>query len=263
MADHVIESMKYLMTSCLTALAQMSMGQVLLRVLDRTLWIVEKSAQWSLPCHESPIEENGKSFHSMELVRPLPWVLFLPWLILLRLSRLTWNLGGVILGYPTIDPSDIVRYVQKTRRRLRTIKTNGIKTLRQKRIANNRPLSTTPDEKSATESTIVDQKRKYTQISSDDQESDESEEETLNSKIERLARENSFDDRDFQPGDSSETSESSQTDLEDEEKIISQHEVEGLLQENNALLDEYKLRSSNAILKTNSVKDTQTKADAN
>ncbi|XP_011310680.1 uncharacterized protein [Fopius arisanus] len=257
MADHVIESMKYLMTSCLTALAQMSMGQVLLRVLDRTLWIVEKSAQWSLPCHESPIEENGKSFHSMELVRPLPWVLFLPWLILLRLSRLTWNLGGVILGYPTIDPSDIVRYVQKTRRRLRTIKTNGIKTLRQKRIANNRPLSTTPDEKSATESTIVDQKRKYTQISSDDQESDESEEETLNSKIERLARENSFDDRDFQPGDSSETSESSQTDLEDEEKIISQHEVEGLLQENNALLDEYKLRSSNAILKTNSVKDTQ------
>lgn len=61
------------------------------------------------------------------------------------------------------------------------------------------PQSLTPDNKSSTESAIKgDQKRKYTQISSDEQETDESDAETLHTKIERLALENSFDDHDFE-----------------------------------------------------------------
>lgn len=140
MTDQVMDNAKYLLTSCLTTLAQMSLGQVFLRGIDRGFWIIEKSAQWSLPNHEVQTEENGKSFQSMELVRPLPWVLFLPGLIILRLLRFGWNLGAAVVGYPTMEPSDIVKYVQKTRRRLRMIKSNGVKTLRQKRGASNRPL---------------------------------------------------------------------------------------------------------------------------
>ncbi|XP_063976703.1 uncharacterized protein Jabba isoform X2 [Diachasmimorpha longicaudata] len=255
MAEGLIDNTKYLLTSCLTVLSQMSLGQVLLRVLDRGFWIIEKSAQWSLPYHESVTEENGKFFQSMELVRPLPWVLFLPGLILLRLFRLEWNVGALVFGYPTIEPSDIVKYVQKTRRRLRSIKANGIKTQRQKRGANSRPLSITSDEKSATESTItafrtIDQKRKYAQISSDDEETDESEEENLNSKIERLARESSIDDEDFEPEESSDNEKSSETDEEDEEEKISDHEVNDLIQENKKSLATHKFLFSNSIKHT-------------
>ncbi|XP_015118513.1 uncharacterized protein LOC107042131 isoform X2 [Diachasma alloeum] len=308
MAGQLIDNAKYLLTSCLTVLAQMSLGQVLLRALDRGFWIIEKSAQWSLPYHESVTEENGKFLQSMELVRPLPWVLFLPGLIVLRLCRFGWNLGAVIFGYPTIEPSDIVKYIQKIRRRLRTIKTNGIKTLRQKRVANHRPLekslqeanrsliksiqltlsslscldssksndsppptriqvsvnhemSVTSDEKSATESTIatfrtIDQKRKYAQISSDDQETDESEDENLNSKIERLARESSIHDEDFEPEESSDSTESSQTDLEDEDKNISQDEVEHLIQENEHLAIHQFVFSNSVRHSANDTQDT-------
>ncbi|XP_063976704.1 uncharacterized protein Jabba isoform X3 [Diachasmimorpha longicaudata] len=309
MAEGLIDNTKYLLTSCLTVLSQMSLGQVLLRVLDRGFWIIEKSAQWSLPYHESVTEENGKFFQSMELVRPLPWVLFLPGLILLRLFRLEWNVGALVFGYPTIEPSDIVKYVQKTRRRLRSIKANGIKTQRQKRGANSRPLETslqeanrsliksiqltlsslscldnsksnhsppptriqvsvnhemsiTSDEKSATESTItafrtIDQKRKYAQISSDDEETDESEEENLNSKIERLARESSIDDEDFEPEESSDNEKSSETDEEDEEEKISDHEVNDLIQENKKSLATHKFLFSNSIKHTDN--DSQMK----
>lgn len=73
---------------------------------------------------------------------------------------------------------------------------------------------TTPEEKSTTESTgspaHTEPKRKFSEMSSD-----ESEEETLQKKIERLAMEDSADDMDFNPADcSTESSSETEEDLE-------------------------------------------------
>lgn len=48
-------------------------------------------------------------FGKIELVRPLPWILFLPGLVILRIIRSGLNLGAFILGYPQIQPSVMVR----------------------------------------------------------------------------------------------------------------------------------------------------------
>ncbi|XP_018404962.1 PREDICTED: myb-like protein X isoform X3 [Cyphomyrmex costatus] len=54
----------------------------------------------------------------MELVRPLPWLLFLPSLIILRIIRVIVNIGASILSYPKITSSEMVKLVQKYRRYL-------------------------------------------------------------------------------------------------------------------------------------------------
>ncbi|XP_051174711.1 uncharacterized protein LOC127290278 isoform X2 [Leptopilina boulardi] len=110
--------------------AKIPLGQTTLKLIDRVLWVVEKSVQWSLPVQEASSDENGKTFGEVELVRPLPWILFLPGLILLRAVRIALNVGAFVCGYPLIQPSGIVKYVQKRRRQLRTIKNNGLKSMR-------------------------------------------------------------------------------------------------------------------------------------
>lgn len=54
------------------------------------------------------IEEDGKTFGKLELVRPLPWILFLPGLVVLRTIRVGINIGAFIVGYPQIQPTDMV-----------------------------------------------------------------------------------------------------------------------------------------------------------
>ena len=94
--------------------AQLSLGQMMIKFIDRFLWIIEKSAQWSLPIQsedEKKKKGNGTTIavNEPEIIRPLPWVLFLPTLIILRLVRVTLNIGATVLGYTEIEPSTAVR----------------------------------------------------------------------------------------------------------------------------------------------------------
>ncbi|XP_070171991.1 uncharacterized protein [Polyergus mexicanus] len=96
---------------------QTSLGQTALKLVDSFLWTVEKCAEWSLPAQEVE-DENGKS----EFVRPLPWILFLPSLVMLRTMRMTMNVGAFIIGYPLVTPRALVKFLQKSRTRLNDIK---------------------------------------------------------------------------------------------------------------------------------------------
>ncbi|XP_043288190.1 uncharacterized protein Jabba isoform X2 [Venturia canescens] len=269
------------------ATAQLSVGQAIFRLVDRFLWVMEKSFQWSLPSHELIAEENGKTFGKLELVRPLPWIFFLVVLINLRIFRMGLNIGSLILGYPRIEPAEMVRFLQKIRRRLRAIKSNGLKNIRLQtscskdndqnmnhakwrssqlirtiqmtlsslscldssklspsppptkiKVHINNEFPSTLEEQSTTESTTIneDPKRKYSELSSDYESSDDSEdEETIQTKIDRLAINDSTNDEDFNCADLSS--------LEDDEIVsssneseISETEIEDLRNEANLIL---------------------------
>ncbi|XP_026298848.1 uncharacterized protein LOC100576271 isoform X4 [Apis mellifera] len=209
--------------SVIMTVSQTSIGQALFKFIDSFLWVVEKSTQWSLPAHEIAAEENGKVFGRIELVRPLPWLLFLPGLVILRIIRCGLNVGAFILGYPRIRPSGMVKFVQKTRRRLRAINVKAIKARRRITCAK----IATPEEKSTTESVgspvLHEMKRKFSQIL-DDESSDGSDNETLRAKLERLAMENSTDDSDFNIADCS-TESSTGSSENDVDKEISFNET--------------------------------------
>ncbi|XP_029677430.1 uncharacterized protein LOC115244149 isoform X1 [Formica exsecta] len=96
---------------------QTSLGQTALKLVDNFLWTVEKCAEWSLPAQEVE-DENGKS----EFVRPLPWILFLPSLVMIRIIRMTMNVGAFVIGYPPVTPSVLVKFLQKSRMRLNDVK---------------------------------------------------------------------------------------------------------------------------------------------
>ncbi|XP_058797943.1 uncharacterized protein LOC131668102 isoform X2 [Phymastichus coffea] len=138
-----MDSVSKLVLTGIESAAQMSVGQAILRMVDKIMWVIEKSMQWSLPAPENVTEENGKSFGKPELVRPLPWIVFLPTILMLRVFRASINAVVVILGYPTVEPSDMIRVVQRGRRRLRTIKTSALKSIRQNQssVAQDRPMS--------------------------------------------------------------------------------------------------------------------------
>ncbi|XP_034946657.1 uncharacterized protein Jabba isoform X2 [Chelonus insularis] len=135
MFERIIESIGSISITSLEAISHLHVGQILLKGFDRCLGVIENTTQWSLPYHEISPEENGKSFNEIKLVRPLPWIFFLPSLLILRGFRLVWNIGACILGYPEIQPSDIVRCLQRVRQRLRAIRLNAGKKIRKTRPA--------------------------------------------------------------------------------------------------------------------------------
>ncbi|XP_052743914.1 uncharacterized protein LOC112058013 [Bicyclus anynana] len=100
-------------------------GQSALRYMDRALWIVEKSARWAVP---PPLDQDERP--QPELIRPLPWLLFFPLLILLRLSRESISLVNLALGKPPLRSADVVTYIQGKRRYLRTLKYQGNRMMR-------------------------------------------------------------------------------------------------------------------------------------
>lgn len=106
---------------------QSSLGQAVLRLLNNFLWTVEKCAEWSLPDHEFDLaeDENKEISEKSRLVRPLPWILFLPSLIILRIIRMTVNIGAFIIGYSQVTPSGLVKFLQTSRKQLNDIKNSG------------------------------------------------------------------------------------------------------------------------------------------
>ncbi|XP_050455986.1 uncharacterized protein LOC126853900 isoform X4 [Cataglyphis hispanica] len=177
---------------------QTSLGQTALKLVDNFLWTVEKCAEWSLPIQEVE-DENGKSSGKLEFVRPLPWILFLPSLVMLRTIRMTVNVGAFVIGYPQVTPSALVKFLQKSRMRLNDIKNSGTREKQDK-------ATSTSEEKSVTESTDNTEKQRnlinHSESEEDEELNDEDEdEETLEEKIDRLALESSDEDEDFDPAD--------------------------------------------------------------
>nr|XP_033333443.1 uncharacterized protein LOC117224548 isoform X6 [Megalopta genalis] len=122
--------------SMFLAVSRSFLGQPIFKTIDYCLNVVEKSTLWSLSAHEISAEEDGKIFGRIELLRPLPWILFLPGLIMLRIFRDGINVGAYILGYPRLEPIKMVKYVQKCRRRLRMLHLKASKSSRRRVTSN-------------------------------------------------------------------------------------------------------------------------------
>ncbi|XP_078042785.1 uncharacterized protein LOC144473095 isoform X2 [Augochlora pura] len=280
--------------SMFITVSQTFVGLPLFKAIDYFLNVVEKSTQWSLPAHEISAEENGKLFGKIELLRPLPWILFIPGLVILRVIRVGINVGAFIFGYPYVEPLKMVKFVQRCRRRLRTINLKAVKSSRRRPNANKDKLlvrsirltlstlfcfdssklspspppieicvtgldfntARSPDETSTTESagSPIPADRKR-KLS---QVSSDSESETTLTKLDKYASLNSEDDSDFNPVECSSQSSSSKSDDEREENI-SVSEVEDLVATNELFLD---WPASDALPRQKTTRDTETETAA-
>lgn len=122
-----------------------SIGQFVYKRIDNLLWTVEKTARWSLP-QNPPImtektatsekvspavagteesEDAGTNISGPPLIRPLPWWLFLPALIVLRLIRTVLSMGAKVIGRGPVLPTTMVGFLQNKRRKLRALKYRG------------------------------------------------------------------------------------------------------------------------------------------
>ncbi|XP_052860174.1 zinc finger protein rotund [Anopheles cruzii] len=116
-------------------------GQFAYKRVDNLLWTVEKTARWSLP-QSFPAEVGlaatrasapggddedlkASNISGPPLVRPLPWLLFLPALILLRMIRTTLSVATLAIGRGPVLPSAMVGFLQNKRRKLRALKYRG------------------------------------------------------------------------------------------------------------------------------------------
>lgn len=62
-----------------------------------------------------------------DLARPLPWILFLPLLVCLRLVKNAAELVAFLRGREPPRPLQVVRYLRVRRRRLRALKYHGLR----------------------------------------------------------------------------------------------------------------------------------------
>lgn len=112
-----------------TALAMTTrVGSYAYRRFDACLAVVEKTAKWSLP-QTLPSEEdtNKINISAPPLIRPLPWIFFLPALIALRLIRAFLSFVALLVGKQPVYPSTLVSFLQSRRRKLRALKHVGQK----------------------------------------------------------------------------------------------------------------------------------------
>ncbi|XP_020720068.2 paternally-expressed gene 3 protein isoform X2 [Bombus terrestris] len=258
------EGIKEWIVSMFITTSQTVVGQTLFKLLDSFLWVIEKSAQWSLPAQEIEAEDDGKVFGKLKLIRPLPWILFLPGLVILRIIRCAINVGAYIFGYPQIKPSGMVKSMQRSRRRLRALNLKIAKSMRRSPISK----VATPDEKSTTESVDSpihhEAKRKFSELISDEENTDESDNERLHMKLERLALEDSADDLDFNLATCSTgiNTASSSVSSDEADKDVSITEVRDIQREANEFLQKMaSLKATKTELQTLSLEKLEDNPD--
>lgn len=107
------------------------LGGFVYRRIDSALSTVEKTAKWSLP---QPVldggdeaSSDGSKISAPPLIRPLPWMLFLPALVVMRMVRVGLSLLALMVGRPPVTPASVVHFVQNKRRKLRALKYRGQK----------------------------------------------------------------------------------------------------------------------------------------
>ncbi|XP_018365479.1 PREDICTED: myb-like protein X [Trachymyrmex cornetzi] len=192
---------------------QNKLGQTILKYTDYFLSFIEKCMEWSLP--EQNIEDEKES-GTTELVRPLPWLLFLPCLVIIRLIRVIINIGAFMFNSPKITPSEMIKFVQTRRRYLHDAMKKDKKERYELEVTTSEEKSEEkpeekpeekseeePEEKSVVESVDSTTTSKHSMSESEEEkqekEENEKRKETLTEKINRLALENSEDDEDFDP----------------------------------------------------------------
>lgn len=107
-------------------IASTAIGQYGFKKIDSILWTIEKAAKWSLPqkvwssCSSPTIQnkdqsvttdknlENNDTISAPPLVRPLPWLFFIPLLLVLRLVRTAISVGALLLGKSPVTPTAMV-----------------------------------------------------------------------------------------------------------------------------------------------------------
>ncbi|KYM82022.1 hypothetical protein ALC53_07506 [Atta colombica] len=242
---------------------QSKLRQTILKYTDYFLSLVEKCMEWSLP--EQNIEDE-KELGKTELVRPLPWLLFLPCLMMLRLIRVIVNIGAFIFNYPKITSSEMIKFVQKHRKYLHNAMKKDKKEryklknyscyikihnkIFNKTTKNSFKVTTSkekseekseekPEEKSVAESIDSTTASKHSMCKSEEKKQEEEEkeerEETLIEKINRLALENSEDDEDFEANEySSSYTDSIGGDSENSNDDVSPNEIRDIIKDSKA-----------------------------
>lgn len=72
----------------------------------------------------------------------MPWVFFLPTLVVLRMVRFSVSTVSILLGWSPVEPSDFVLWLQNHRRSLRALRFQGLNDIRVgKKDANMKPLN--------------------------------------------------------------------------------------------------------------------------
>lgn len=135
-------------------MASYKIGQYIFKKIDRLLWTIEKSSQWSIPYtkEELTLKANGKISTTTKirtlltqkknlgengqeppsLIRPLPWILFLPFLLALSIFRKSSNICAIILGFESrMTAESIITYIQSIRRQLRHIRYSALSSVAQ------------------------------------------------------------------------------------------------------------------------------------
>ncbi|XP_058066480.1 uncharacterized protein DDB_G0271670 isoform X2 [Anopheles bellator] len=140
-------------------------GQFAYKRVDNLLWTVEKTARWSLPQSFPPEvglaatrasapgddeDLKGSNISGPPLVRPLPWLLFLPALILLRMIRTTLSVATLAIGRGPVLPSAMVGFLQNKRRKLRALKYRGQRLQRIRKVEREAGLSAAGRQQRAT-----------------------------------------------------------------------------------------------------------------
>ncbi|XP_021914648.1 dentin sialophosphoprotein-like isoform X2 [Zootermopsis nevadensis] len=131
-ARAILEQMGEQVASC-------PLGQILFRGADRLLWTVETSLQWFVESeephnNESSLDEMPRS----QPVRPLPWALFLPLLMWLRLVNFGVKMVASLRGTVPPHPLQVVHFLRVRRRRLRALKYQGLQNFCSWQLAENR-----------------------------------------------------------------------------------------------------------------------------
>uniref|UniRef100_W8BFC3 Uncharacterized protein n=1 Tax=Ceratitis capitata TaxID=7213 RepID=W8BFC3_CERCA len=96
-------------------------GQYVLERGDRVLRTIEDTVKWSLPQDKA----------AGPLVRPLPWIPFLVLIIFLRQVRIWLSLVALFIGNGPVTPHTLIYFIQTRRRKLRSIRINGMKAIQQ------------------------------------------------------------------------------------------------------------------------------------
>lgn len=65
--------------------------------------------------------DGKRSKAPVGLVRPLPWVFFLPTLVALRLTRVMLSLVSICFGFDEIEASTMVGFLHESRRSVRQV----------------------------------------------------------------------------------------------------------------------------------------------
>lgn len=112
-------------------LACTHIGQLLIQVVDRFLWIIEGLNLFAVPeANQGDAKQNINDLFNY--LRPLPWWIFIPALIYFRILRSVLTLFTWFLGMDPVRPMTVVYFIQTRRRKLRAIKLQGLKAMNKK-----------------------------------------------------------------------------------------------------------------------------------